>query len=112
MNYVQSGATITLTNEMLTYTNMITNGTASCRVRISPTVASSKRYYLDNWKIAQGSGEPSFLPGYSNLAVSGTSQIVTNLSTNTWYYFRVRAEGAGACVSANSVEEVILLSMA
>lgn len=102
VNYVQSGASIALVNDMLTYTNLITNGTASCRVRIAATVASKKRYYLDDWRIEQGSGEPSFLPGYSNLTVAGTSQIVTDLATNSWYYFRVRAEGAGACISDNS----------
>jgi hypothetical protein len=29
--------------------------------------------YLDNWKIEQGLGEPSFLPGYSNRLVTGAT---------------------------------------
>jgi autotransporter-associated beta strand protein len=107
VTYHQSGDIITLGNDMTTYTNLITNGTASCRVRITATFNSSKRFYLDNWRIEQGTGEPSFVPGYSNLAVLGTSQMVTNLSTNTWYYFRVRAEGAGACLSDNSATEPV-----
>jgi len=37
---------------------------------------------------------PSFVDGYSNLAVSGMSQSVTGLVENTPYYFRVRAENA------------------
>ncbi|MGD9612075.1 MAG: hypothetical protein AB7V22_04150, partial [Kiritimatiellia bacterium] len=102
VNYYQSGNTYLLTADMTTYTNLITNGTASCRVRLTATVNSSKRFYLDNWLIEQGSGEPSFLPGYSNLAVSGTSQLVSGLETNSWYYFRVRAEGAESCLSGNS----------
>jgi autotransporter-associated beta strand protein len=107
VNYIQSGDTIVLTNDMMTYTNFITNGTASCRVRIAATHASSKRFYLDNWRIEQGSGEPSFLPGYSNLYVAGTSQLVDGLETNSWYYFRVRAEGIGSCVSGDSATQPI-----
>ena len=45
---------------------------------------------------------PSFVAGYENLAVAGTSQLVEGLDDNTTYYFRVRAEGEGGCPSANS----------
>ncbi|MBS1936832.1 MAG: hypothetical protein JSS84_03360, partial [Bacteroidetes bacterium] len=44
---------------------------------------------------------PSFVPGYNNLSVAGTSQAVTGLSTATTYYYRVRAAGT-TCTSANS----------
>ena len=44
---------------------------------------------------------PSFVAGYSNLAVAGTSQAVSGLSELTAYYFRVRAENA-AGPSGNS----------
>src|SRR5690606_32795463 len=40
----------------------------------------------------------SYLPGYENLAVGGTSQAVTGLNASTTYYYRVRAE-AGSCTS-------------
>ncbi|MFT3909088.1 MAG: lamin tail domain-containing protein [Ferruginibacter sp.] len=33
---------------------------------------------------------PSFVTGYNNLTVNGTSQLVSGLSTNTTYYYRVR----------------------
>ena len=49
---------------------------------------------------------PSLLPGYSNLAVAGTSQTVTGLSVNATYHFRVRAvnaNGAGANSAPASV---------
>jgi hypothetical protein len=44
---------------------------------------------------------PSFVSGYEDLAVAGTSQLVSGLNTSTTYYYRVRAE-AGACASSNS----------
>ncbi|MDY0145345.1 MAG: autotransporter-associated beta strand repeat-containing protein, partial [Kiritimatiellia bacterium] len=104
-SYVQSGDDITLTGDMVTYTSLITNGTASCKVRLFALNSSNERYFLDDWKIEQGLGEPSFLTGYEDRLVTGTSQMVTelsDLSTNTWYYFRVRAEGNDGCVSGNS----------
>jgi hypothetical protein len=36
---------------------------------------------------------PSFVPGYENLTVVGTSQLVSGLDPNTNYYYRVRAVG-------------------
>lgn len=44
---------------------------------------------------------PAYVPGYSNRAVSATSESVTGLVENTPYYFRVRAENA-AGTSADS----------
>jgi len=38
-----------------------------------------------------GAGAPSYVPGYSNRTVSGTSESVTGLVENTTYHFRVRA---------------------
>ncbi|MDY0149679.1 MAG: DUF6359 domain-containing protein, partial [Kiritimatiellia bacterium] len=37
-----------------------------------------------------GASAASYVPGYSNLTVNGTSQSVTGLTENTDYYFRVR----------------------
>lgn len=44
---------------------------------------------------------PSFVAGYNNLTVNGTSQSVTGLSSNTTYYYRVRAFSPTS-TSANS----------
>ena len=44
---------------------------------------------------------PSFVPGYNNLSVAGTSQSVTGLASGTTYYYRVRT-AAASCTSANS----------
>lgn len=48
-----------------------------------------------------GGSTPSYVTGYSNLAVAGTSRNVTGLDSGRTYYFRVRAEG-GTCVSGDS----------
>ncbi len=44
---------------------------------------------------------PSFLAGYNNLAVAGTSKSVTGLTAGTTYYYRVRATSTNS-TSANS----------
>jgi len=44
---------------------------------------------------------PSFVPGYNNLAVAGTSQVVSGLAPGTDYYYRVRATSTNS-TSANS----------
>jgi subtilisin family serine protease len=57
------------------------------------------------------SGAPAYVPGYSNRAVSGTSQSVTGLAENTTYYFRARTESAfgtstnSATASVTTLEE-------
>jgi len=45
--------------------------------------------------------QPSFVPGYNNLSVAGTTQSVSGLTPGTTYYYRVRAQATG-CTSANS----------
>lgn len=55
-------------------------------------------YWID---VSLSSTYESYVPGYENLPVSGTSQSVTGLTPNTNYYYRVRAtNGSGA--SGNS----------
>lgn len=46
-------------------------------------------------------GANAFVPGYQDLAITGTPQAVTGLTANTTYYYRVRAVAA-AVTSANS----------
>ncbi len=48
-----------------------------------------------------GASVASYIPGYSNRTVSGTSQAVTGLVAGSTYYFRARAVN-GAGTSANS----------
>ena len=55
---------------------------------------------FDDVSITYGAAS-SFVPGYENIAVSGLSQAVTGLLTNTPYYYRVRAVGSNS-TSVNS----------
>ncbi len=62
-------------------------------------VASATSYRLD---VSTDANFKTFVPGYNNLDVSGTSFLVKGLSCNNTYYYRVRAiDGNGQ--SANSM---------
>ena len=63
-----------------------------------PAVTGAASYRLD---ASTASDFSSFVSGYENLTVSGTSQVIAGLSSATTYYVRVRAVNAGG-VSANS----------
>ncbi|HAL91745.1 MAG TPA: hypothetical protein DCM68_01815, partial [Verrucomicrobia bacterium] len=66
------------------------------------TSTGDLKLWVDDVSITQPSGgTPDYVPGYSNRTVSGTSQIVTNLTTNSTYYFRVWTV-AGTGTSTNS----------
>jgi subtilisin-like proprotein convertase family protein len=57
--------------------------------------------YLGSHTFSGGIGQPAFVPGYENLTVFGTSQLVSGLTPNSIYYFRARAVN-DAGVSLNS----------
>ncbi len=63
--------------------------------------------YMDDVSIQYTDQAPTFVSGYNNLAVSGTSQSVTGLSPNTSYYYRVRATNTNS-TSANSSTITVL----
>lgn len=50
----------------------------------------------------------SFVTGYNGLAVAGTSQAITGLSSSTTYYYRVRATNATSCTSVNSATQTVV----
>ena len=60
---------------------------------------ANERWVIDNFTL--NTNTVSFVSGYNNLSVSGTSQAVTGLSANTTYYYRVRTVGVNT-TSANS----------
>jgi hypothetical protein len=62
-------------------------------------VANAIAYRLD---VATDSGFTSFVSGFNNKAVAGTSDTVTGLSAETTYYVRVRAVVAGASSTSAS----------
>ncbi|MFZ4401263.1 MAG: hemoblobin-interacting domain-containing protein [Bacteroidales bacterium] len=63
------------------------------------TVAAVSGYKID---VSTSASFTSFVPGYNNLTVSsGNSQLITGLSGNTTYHYRVRSYNA-SCTSLNS----------
>ncbi len=65
------------------------------------TQLSDTTSFLGSHSFAGGGSSPSYVPGYSNLTVAGTSQLVSGLMENRTYYFRARAVNLDG-VSQNS----------
>lgn len=87
-----------------TITNVANLGFAQTRIRWqAPDAAGNVGVGLSNlvvqgWSVAAA---PAYVAGYSNMPVSGTSQIVAELASGSTYFFRARAVSAGG-TSANS----------
>jgi endonuclease/exonuclease/phosphatase family metal-dependent hydrolase len=97
--------TFTSTTAGATITQVLTNspnlsGATNVMFRF---VSAFNTWYLDDVKVTGGSAaSSSYVAGYSNRSVAGTSQSVTGLTAGATYYFRVRAANA-AGTSPNSV---------
>lgn len=63
------------------------------------TVAGASSYRLD---VSTNSSFSSFVSGYNNLSVAGTSTSVTGLTSGVTYYYRVRSENSCGNTSTNS----------
>ena len=70
-------------------------------------VAAGGSSRMDDLIIAGSAAVPTFVSGYSNLAVVATSQLVSGLTPSTPYYFRVRSTN-DTVVSANSITQSVM----
>ena len=100
--------TNTFSGSMTTYTVELTGCTATTKIKIASRIASNCRFYLDEFKVMQG-GAFSYVPGYENLFVTGTSVSVTGLQDSVTYYWRVAATGAECTGSYSTVTNVTTL---
>jgi hypothetical protein len=77
--------------------------TTNLRVRITVnTDGGGETWALDQFRLSGRAA--SFVSPYNNFSVAGTSQVVTGLTNNTNYYYRVRAAGTSfSSINSNTI---------
>jgi hypothetical protein len=88
-------------------------------IRNASVLAPTVGYSLSDWTSlatntdtnlglhTMNNGVTSFLPGYEDLSVSATSQVVSGLTLGTTYYYRVSATSASSSSSESNTISVI-----
>jgi len=100
--FTSTTAGATITQALTSSPNL--SGATNVKFRF---VSSYNTWYLDDVKVTGGSsGTPSYVPGYSNLTVSGISQSVTGLTEGATYYFRAAAANATSTGTYSTVTNV------
>jgi len=100
-NSANFAADVTLVRESSVSAGTTTYAPAEWSSQLTDTTS-----FLGSHTYAGGAGAPAYVPGYSNLTVVGTSQIVSGLTEDYTYYFRARAvndEGESANSPTGSV---------
>ena len=64
-------------------------------------VPGASSYRLD---VSTSNTFGTYVPGYQNRTVVGTSQNVTGLTANTFYYYRVRAFNGNTSPNSNVIK--------
>ncbi len=104
--FTSTTAGATITQALTAAPNL--SGASNVRFRF---VSSYNTWYLDDVKVTGGSpAVSSYVPGYSNRTVSGTSQSVTGLTAGATYYFRARAVSNAISGADSSVTNVTTVS--
>ena len=85
-------------------------GTSVTNLRFTYT-KSSGNLSFDDVVVTGAAGAPSYVAGYSNRVVAGTSQSVSGLAVGATYYFRACAVNASGTGSYSSVATVTTLDL-
>ncbi|WDF48306.1 T9SS type A sorting domain-containing protein [Chryseobacterium sp. KACC 21268] len=106
-NATLSTPTVTLVKgSFSTYSVNITGATGNVKISFTGNTAANSRFFIDDIKVTtSGIGNIAF-SGYNPKTIAGGStvtEVVNGLSSNTQYYYTVRATTA-TCESANSSE--------
>ena len=94
----QLGTAIALSMTPTLYSYTLNETSSDVKIKI---VGGASFTVIDHFVVNYFNTVPSFVSGYTALPVSGTSRVVSGLTPNTTYYYRVRAV-INACKSSNS----------
>ncbi len=94
----QLGTAIALSTTPTLYSYTLNETSSDVKIKI---VGGASFTVIDHFVVNYFNTTSSYVSGYNGLSVSGTSHVVSGLTSNTTYYYRVRAV-SNACKSSNS----------